>query len=215
MDTKVLLVVSLTIYYLLCAVAIALAKKTEAFGKKEDFPEGFGEYFAALFFTFMGPYCIIMLPFACKKLLGKLGDIVELTVWSVTLAILLVWGAYLEYTLWVEDGIIDRLRASTLSNSEVSGWIFSLNASVILWTGFLCSMLGARIGWLLKSRKRRTEMAKRAWGLLPLWVLIGAALCMMAVEVYFHEPIVTALVAVAGAILTALTCMLSKSYQEG
>lgn len=148
------------IYYLLAAVAIALAKKSEAFGKKEDFPEGFWEYFAALFFTFMGPYFIIMLPFTCKKLLGSWGNGVELTMLSVAFAVFLVCSAFLEYTLWTEDGIIDRLRVSTLSNSEVRVWIFSLNFFAAGFTCLWCGIFGSRIYWLLKSRRIRTERRK-------------------------------------------------------
>lgn len=204
----------LVIYFSLCFLAIAVAKKSEAFGKKEDFPNGFWEYLFASF-LFMGPYCIIVLPFTCKKLLGRWGNIVELTILSVAFAIFLVWGVFLEYTLWTEDGIINRLRASTLSNSEVRGWIFSLNFFAVGMTCFCCGIFGARICWLLKSRERRTEITKRMWSLLPLWVLMGTFLCTMALAAYFPGSIVVPLVAVAGAILTGLTCMMSKSYQKG
>lgn len=206
------LVMFLAIFWLLCAIAIAVVTKSGILGR--DAPDTLGEYFGATL-TFAGPYCVILLPFACKKLLGKWGDIVELTVWLVVFVVFLVWGAYLEYTLWTKDGIIDRLHASTLSNNEVRGWIFSLNASVILWTGFWCSILGTRIYWLLKSRKRRQEMAQRMWSVLPLWVLIGTVACTMTLEVYFPRSIAAPLVAVVGAILVALTCMMSKSYHEG
>ena len=69
----------------------------------------------------------------------------------------LLWSAYLEYTLVMEDGIVDQLRRSTLPNNEVRGWIFSLHFSVIAMACLICGTSGFRIyqvcRWL-KSEKR-------------------------------------------------------------
>jgi hypothetical protein len=69
----------------------------------------------------------------------------------------LLFSAYLEYTLWVENGIIDRLRESTLPNSEFRGWIFSLNFSVIGMVCFICSTSGVRIYQVYRRLKPRQK----------------------------------------------------------
>ncbi len=55
------------------------------------------------------------------------------------------------------------------------------------------------------------KTAKRMWRFLPIRVLLGVvAVVFVVVEVYFHNADVTAITAVAGAILVAAACMISE-----
>ena len=106
--------------------------------------ERFGVTMLALLFFFLVSYPEKPNPYLRKSVL--------LAALFTVFTTFLLWGSFLEYTLWVEDGIIDRLRKSDLPNSEVRGWILSLNLSFPVLAYAACVMSGIRIYQLLARK---------------------------------------------------------------
>ena len=55
---------------------------------------------------------------------------------------------------------------------------------------------------------------KIVWRFLPLWAFIAYASIVMAVDIYWHNPVLTGLLAVVGAIVVAATCAMSESANK-